>query len=99
MATGCTTIELRAGDESVRVERKFGLLSVDIAPGSEPVVARVRSLGVSDMPFGVSAGWSAHDIALPGDCRVVLWVEDEAQLEALDRLLEGVEDVCAMDFN
>lgn len=99
LATACTTIEVREGEGSVRVERRFGLLSVDIAPGAEPVVARVRSLGVSDMPFGVSAGWSAQDIALPGDCRIVLWVEDSAQVEALEELLADVDDVCAIDLN
>jgi hypothetical protein len=90
----CTTIEIRSGAESTRIERHFGLLSVDFASGEEPVVARVRSLGISDMPFGLTAGWSSQDIALPGDCRIVLWVERRAQVEALDELLDGVNDVC-----
>jgi hypothetical protein len=92
----CTVIELRAGPDDVRIERRFGFATLDVHPQRDAVVARTRIFGVGRSPFGFSAGWSDSEIAAlpPSDCRVVLWIEDRAQIEIFRTLIADVHDVC-----
>lgn len=94
----CTVIELRGGPDDVRIERSFGFATLDVHPQRDAVVARTRIVGVGRSPFGFSAGWSDHEIAaLPqSDCRVVLWIEDPAQVETFRALIADVHDVCLL---
>lgn len=95
--TSCTTIEIRSGEEGVRLERRLGFASVEFHPHAEPVVARVRALGIRNTPFGFGIGYADETIAaLPAECRLVLWVEREEQIELLGELLGDVKDVCAV---
>lgn len=94
----CTVIELRAGPDDVRIERSFGFASIDVHPQRDAVVARTWILGLGQSPFGFSAGYADHEIAAlpPSTCRVVLWVDDAAQVEAFRTLLADVHDVCLL---
>ena len=93
---GCSTIRVSSGDGQVRVERRFGFASVQLAPGHDGVVAKVKSFGISHSPFGVSVGYAASAFAAfaPTSCRVVFWVEDEEQADRIRSLLGDVKDVC-----
>lgn len=93
----CTTVSVRSAPDEVRVERHFGVAQVSLAPSTDAVVAEVRSWGISSLPLGFTAGYARQSIAaLPARCRLVLWVENDAQLSTVDALLGDVKDVCAI---
>ena len=101
MLTACTTID--PGKD--RIDATYvGIVHVVVPPsarnaasGSDPVVAfdsRGIGLRVQD---GVGAGWF-HDQSyrMPPDCRVVIFVQDASQLEAISKQLkEFKEGICA----
>lgn len=94
---GCTTIELRAAPDQVRIERCFGFANVEIRPSSAPVMARMRTFGASSSPLGFNIGYAREEIAaLPDGCRVVFWAEDAQQVRTFREFFADVEDVCAV---
>lgn len=82
-------------DGSTRVERGVGFVSIYLDADSEPTIGELRSLGFAHTPLGTSLGYTSQQIvALPNDCHVVFWVENEEQLQQIGELLAKVDNVC-----
>lgn len=94
--SGCATVRIEGEDGSVRVERQFGLLSVQLVPENASVFAQTKALGVMRTWDGVTMGYyNGSVVGLSGnDCRIVVWVEDAAQVQRLRELLRGNPDIC-----
>ncbi|MEO1083979.1 MAG: hypothetical protein AAFY88_07035 [Acidobacteriota bacterium] len=91
---GCTVVEISAGEGAVEVERHFGALSFDW-PENEATVVRIRTFGAGPTLTGFALGYAAADAAiLNRDCRVVLWLEPETDLDDVRAAVRGIPDVC-----
>ncbi|MCB1899584.1 MAG: hypothetical protein KDH16_09850 [Rhodocyclaceae bacterium] len=93
----CTTIRIQTADDTVRIERHWGVLAVEfIEPGASHI-AEVSALGLLQSPFGWSAGYSHQSWAALGpECRLVLWVSTPQDFEAARRLAESSPGTCAI---
>lgn len=94
---GCTTLRIEAGEGQVKVERHWGMLVVNV--GTEaPHAAQLTSFGISNTPLGFTAGFASQTwLHMPGDdCRVVLWIDSAAQLDAAKAWIETQPQVCSM---
>ncbi|WP_159693629.1 hypothetical protein [Cognatazoarcus halotolerans] len=93
----CTTIRIQTADDTVRIERHWGVLAVEfIEPGASHV-AEVSALGLLQSPFGWSAGYSHQSWAALGpECRLVLWVTAPEHIETARRLADSSPGVCAI---
>jgi hypothetical protein len=92
----CTVVRIedsRSG--KVEVERRFGILSVELRPGTEAVVEST-SFGLVNTYSGMAIGYHSASLAAlaPGTCRVVLWIRSDEQLKELRELLRERADVC-----
>ena len=94
----CTTIEIRNDRGDIRVERSFGFASVNVSPDAGLITARISSLGYVSTPLGHSAGWSRQSItASDGGCRIIVWIDERQDREAISRELESVASVCVVE--
>jgi hypothetical protein len=100
--TGCTTVRIESGPDTVKIERHFGALYVSVADAGQARVAQVRSLGLTSTPLGFSAGYTHQMIVQmpPDGCQLVLWVGSEAQLAEARRLVADAPKACVVsDFS
>jgi hypothetical protein len=95
----CSTVTIHAGDGAATVERRFGVVVVEVTPASTPVVTEMTTLGLASSPAGTTLGWSKAQLAaLPEGCRVVFWVQRREDLQAFKQLTAGQPGLCATDF-
>lgn len=93
--SACTTIEIVDRNGAVKVERSFGVCSIGIAPDAGVVTAKVVSLGYVASPLGYSVGYSKQTVTSSDDsCRVIIWVDDTIDEEALIKQLKSVNSAC-----
>lgn len=94
---GCTTIRIESTVDpaSVRMERHWGVLAVDLGGARSPYVADVSSFGLLRSPFGWTAGYARQNwAALDDECRVVVWVFTRDDLEAVRQLASNNAGLC-----
>lgn len=95
LCTACTTVRITEGSGAVRVERHFGLVHIELAPSGEALLAEVSSLGYQAGPMGTSMGFAHTSLAaLPKACRLVVWLEHPAQIDALRKQLADSDGLC-----
>ena len=98
MLTGCATVSITDQSGTTRVERHFGLISIELDPTTTAVVAEANSFGYLGGPMGISLGVGQSRIAaLPKDCRLVLWLEHPDQVENLKQQLGDRKDLCVIN--
>jgi len=98
--SACTVVRVYGDDGGVSIDRTLGFASLSFADRGAPVLAEVRSLGVSRSPLGFQAGWSAQSIALiPTDCRVVFWIDEPSALASLRDEIRTVKNACVVAPN
>lgn len=92
----CAVIRIEGDDGTVRVERQLGFVSVNFAPEQRAALADVTALGIIRTWDGLTVGYYAGQVVAlpPDDCRIVVWVEDPAQVAQLRDMLKGRVDVC-----
>lgn len=96
--TGCATVSITDPSGTTRVERHFGLISIELGPTTTAVVAEAKSFGYLGGPMGISLGVGQSRIAaLPKDCRLVLWLEHPDQVENLKQLFGDRKDLCVIN--
>lgn len=96
--TGCATITITDQSGTTRVERHFGLISIELGPTTTAVVAEAKSLGYLGGPMGISLGAGQSRIAaLPQDCHLVLWLERPDHVENLKQLFGDRKDLCVIN--
>jgi hypothetical protein len=92
----CTVVHIEdARSGKVEVERHFGILSLELRPGTEAIVEST-SFGLVNTYGGMAIGYHSASLATlgPGTCRVVLWIRSDEQLKELRELLRERADVC-----
>lgn len=98
MLSGCATVSITDQSGNTRVERHFGLVSIELGPGTSAVVAEASSFGYLSGPLGISLGIGRNRVAaLPQDCRLVLWLDRPMQVEALRRQLGERNALCVIN--
>ena len=97
LLTGCTTVSITDATGTTRVQRYFGVVSIELAPTTTAVVAETRSFGYQNGPMGMTLGAGLNRIAaLPKACHLVVWIEHPEQIEALQQMLADRNDLCAI---
>jgi len=95
VCSACTTIEITDNTGAVKVEYGFGFSSIGIAPDAGVVTAKVTSLGYLSSPLGYSVGYSKQVVtSSDGACRIIIWLDDKADVEKLNKQLKSVDSVC-----
>lgn len=100
LATGaCATVRIEAQSrDDVEVKTHFGIVSLVLRPGARSVVVDSNSFGVINTLEGLAVGYHSTSYAAlaPDDCRIVLWIRANDQMNELERLLRDRTDVCVM---
>jgi hypothetical protein len=97
--SGCTTIRIVDGDNTTRIETRFGFVAIYLQPDVDSVVTEARCLGIIKSPAGFAIGYSNQEIAALSDsCKVVLWIQNDRQLEQFRELVGDMESVCAVSL-
>lgn len=95
---GCTTIEITAGDGSTKIERTFGIVNLELSPNADAMFAETKSIGIVSGPSGVSVGYAIQNVAATSSlCKIVLWIKDKTQLDALREEVGDITGVCLLN--
>lgn len=91
----CTTVYIKGPADSISVERYFGFAAINVDPSKGAVVADLESLGFSASPVGYAVGFGHQSVVMAdANCRLVLWIKDASQLEAINQKIGAAESVC-----
>jgi hypothetical protein len=97
-AAACTTIRVSNQSGQVRVERHFGLVSIELAPSTSAVVAETTGFGYLSGPLGVTLGLAHSRIAaLPEACRLVIWADSATSAERWQSVLGQAAGLCVVN--
>lgn len=97
LLSGCATVRIETNNELVRIERHWGVLTLEIVEPKKIQVVEVIAFGMIRSPFGWSAGYSHQTWAALGpECRLVLWVSDPEQIEIAKQLAFSTNRTCAI---
>ncbi len=93
---GCTQISVHEGDGTVTQERSFGAVILKAEPGTQPILFQAKGLGVVTAGNRVTLGYVNADYALlpVGDCRIVIWIDKDMKVQALDAVRDLGDRVC-----
>ena len=100
LAAGCAIVEIRSpGSDHVRVERRFGMISVTIEPKAGAVFVDSTSFGAMNAFEGLAVGYHRSSVvyAAPDSCQIALWISTSEQVSLLNDLLAGKTDVCVVN--
>ena len=98
IVNGCTTIKIIDRNNTTTIDRTFGFVAIHLDPSTDSVVSEVRCLGAIRTPSGYAFGYSSHAIAaLSESCKIILWVQNDAQLRELQNLVGSLESVCVLN--
>lgn len=98
-ATACAQVTVQAGDGSVSRDIRFGIVSLDLRPGTTAQIVEIEGVGIVGQNGAITLGYlSSNTVLLPAqDCRLVVWVERAADASAdLAPLLDGQPEICAV---
>ncbi|WPZ33110.1 hypothetical protein T8K17_17925 [Thalassobaculum sp. OXR-137] len=102
-ATACAQVTIQSGDGSVSQATRFGIVSIETAPGRLPQIVELRGVGLIGQNGGITLGYLSSTMAvLPvDDCRIVVWIDPDTLLDGtlpapLRNLLATRPDVCAV---
>ena len=95
---GCTIIKIVDRNDSVRIERHFGVAEINVAPDAGAITANVSSLGYVASPVGHTFGFTRQSITSADDgCRVIVWIDDAVDRDELKASLKSVESACYVE--
>lgn len=94
---GCAQVSIESGPGQARLERHWGVLAISFPDNKASHVVQVRSLGLTQSPLGWSAGYTHQSWAsLDQDCRLVIWVSEDAHLATARQLANSNNKVCVV---
>ena len=98
LAAGCTRVEIEQADGDVRIDDRFGFVTVEMAPAGQPQLVSVKGLGVSTVGDHTVFGYYHSEFAaLPrDDCRIVFWVKQAGEVGRVRALLADRPDICVI---
>ena len=98
LCNACTWAEIRSGDGQVHIERHFGVVSLELPPDSRSRVVHLTGVGLISTGFEATLGYADLTlVALGNDCRLVVWFDNEEQIDDLRALLGEISDVCVVN--
>ncbi len=94
----CSVIQVVQKDGAVKVERSFGMVSIQVCPKNEGLVTSLTSFGIASTPLGITIGFARETLALlPETCKVAMWIDDERPLGRLEALVGPLKEVCIVN--
>ena len=100
ITAGCASVRIDSPSGEVRLEHRWGVLSVVVDGPTTSHVAEIQGLGITSTPMGWSAGITRQSWASLGpECRLVIWVSEAEHLEAARRLQASTNGVCVVSPN
>lgn len=97
LCNACTRVEIQSGDGQIHVERHFGVVSLQLPPDTRSRVVHLTSVGLVRTGFEATVGYADLTlVALGNDCRLVVWLDNEEQIDELRRLAGKISDACVM---
>lgn len=98
---GCAVVRVQvAGKDDVEVKQRFGIVSIEVEPGSDTVLVDSTSFGVINSFGEFAVGY--HDATMAvisaDRCQIVLWIRTNDQLTRLDELLRDRTGVCVVNL-
>jgi hypothetical protein len=99
MGGACTVVRIETPSrDDVEVQTRFGIVNLELRPGSRNLLVESTSFGAIGAFDGFSVGYrNASYVSLgQGDCRVVLWIRSDEDLQELNQLLRDRTDVCVL---
>ena len=95
---GCTVVEVTDPEGKVQVTRGVGVVNVMLPEPERNIVTKTMGLGLVSTALGFTIGYASEELALLGpECRLVVWIRNEAEAATLAGLLAGHRDVCGVD--
>ena len=96
--SACTTISIQNNDGSVDVKRHLGVLAVELTPNTRQQLFSAIGIGIMARTGELNLGYYDMDLALLGtECRLILWIKNEAQLTTAYELFGEHKDICVME--
>jgi len=97
LVTACTTVHIHNSDGSISTSNGFGMLSVAIPSNQPELLIEARGFGLLSMGDSLTLGYAEQKMALLTDsCRVVFWIDNSQQVEAVTRLLGSLDGICTV---
>lgn len=98
--SGCTNIQIYEKDGTIKTEKEYGVLKIEITPRSSAQTIHYSGIGMVNTPLANSYGIHKADfVALPeNDCRVIIYADSNAQLSLLKDLLDSNGDICSVSY-
>ena len=97
---GCAVVKIQQSDGEVLVERSVGFVSVHVSPGKNPIISESTTIGLAHRDRGFSVGYFQESLAaFPDSCHLILWVENEQQIETLKDLVGDLDHLCIWPYN
>lgn len=99
LLSGCTVVKIYAQSaDDATVRWLPGLVSIELTAGAKGIVAETVGVGLVKTPAALTLGYQNSTVAALGHaCSVVLWIDRDAQLKALQEILAQRVDVCVAD--
>jgi hypothetical protein len=92
--TSCAVVRTVDHQGATQTQYAFGPI-LNIGAESDKAIGNVRSFGLSRTPLGVSLGYSSQQFVIDNeDCRLVVWIENEVEAQALMESLNKMDNVC-----
>lgn len=95
---GCAQIEIRTPDAEPQIEQRFGFVNIDLAKARQSYVLRASGFGFARLPTVAVLGFHVQDLVVLGDdCRVVIWPDDQEQINVIEKQIRHLGNVCVVD--
>lgn len=93
----CASVTVQGDDGTVTVKNHYGVLAIDVEGQETSRLISVNGFGVAMTGRELAIGYYRVEQARLGpDCRLVLWVQTDAQLTTLRDLIGTRRDICAL---
>ncbi|MCF6355596.1 MAG: hypothetical protein L3J26_10945 [Candidatus Polarisedimenticolaceae bacterium] len=95
---GCTSVHIYEQAGGVRTEQGFGVLNISFPEEQSGSITETEGLGITRIGNSMTIGYLKQKTALLDEsCRVVFWIENEAQSQEIVELLDRVEGGCIVN--
>lgn len=96
LGAACTRVTIHQADGTVSSRTELGLVNLETRPATQPQIVEIDGFGVTTLNGAAVIGYHSSNMAiLPiDDCRVVVWVDRDADQDRIEDLLAGDSRFC-----
>ncbi|GEM_PF-6152079 len=95
---GCTSVHIYEQEGGVRTEQGIGVLNISFPEKQSGLMIETEGLGITRIGNSMTIGYLKQKTALLDEsCRIVFWIEDEAQAQEIIKLLDTVDGGCVIN--